>query len=158
MTTFLFIGLIVYVTALPTLCVFAWFRGGVTERRVATALVIAVIASMTVPLFSTHWHGPNWGTIGVDVVLLIVLVMVARQSTRFWPLWAAASQLGGCLAHLPAITNPGLPKQLYAGTQPYWVLPLMVSLLVGVISAHRQRRAWEKSGRTTSGSRPPIAI
>jgi hypothetical protein len=158
MKSFLFIGLILQVFALPTLCAFAWFRGGMTERRVATALVIAVIATTTTDFFGTHWQGPNWGVIIVDVILLIVLVVIARQSTRFWPLWAAASQLAGCLAHLPVIMNPEIPKHLYGATQPFWVWPLMASLLIGAISAHRVRRVWEKSGRSTSGSRPQIAI
>jgi len=158
MKTFLIAGLIVYVFAFPTLCAFAWFRGGVTERRVVVALVIGAIASIATALAGTHWHGPNWGVIWVDLTVLVVLVVIARQSTRFWPLWAAASQLGGCLAHFPAIMNPGLPKEVYVSTQPYWVVPVMVSLLIGAISAHRQRRSWEKSGRARPGSRPPIAI
>jgi len=158
MKTFLFVGLVLQVFALPALCAFAWFRGGVTERRVATALFIAVVATTTTDFFGTQWQGPNWGVIVVDVILLIVLVVIAGQSTRFWPIWAAASQLGGCLAHLPAIMNPELPRHLYGATQPLWAWPLMVSLLIGAISAHRFRRAWEKSGRTNSGSRPPIAI
>ena len=158
MKTFLIAGLVAYVIAFPTLCMFAWFRGGVTERRVATALVIAVIASLATVPFGPHWHGPNWGVVSIDLILLVVLVMIARQSTRFWPLWAAASQLGGCLAHFPAIMNPAFPKQLYVSTQPYWTLPVMVSLLVGVISAHRLRRAWEKSGRSIAKSRPPIPV
>jgi hypothetical protein len=120
MQLFLYIGLVVYVIAFPTLCVFAWFRGGLTERRVATAFVIAAIASIFADLFGNHWHGPNWGVIIVDVIFLIVLVVIARQSSRFWPLWAAASQLGGCLAHFPAIMNPAFPKELYVSTQPYW--------------------------------------
>jgi hypothetical protein len=156
MQLFLFIGLVVYVIAFPTLCVFAWFRGGATERRVATAFAIAAIASIFADLFGHHWHGPNWGVIVVDVIFLVVLVVIARQSTRFWPLWAAASQLGGCLAHFPAIMNPAFPKELYVSTQPYWALPLLVSLLIGVISAHRQRRMWERLGTTNSGRRPPI--
>ena len=158
MQLFLYIGLVVYVIAFPTLCVFAWFRGGVTERRVATAYTIAALASIFADLFGNHWHGPNWGVIIVDVIFLIVLVVIARQSARFWPLWAAASQLGGCLAHFPAIMNPAFPKELYVSTQPYWALPLLVSLMIGAISAHRQRRVWEKSGGTNSGPRPPMTI
>ena len=158
MQLFLYIGLVVYVIAFPTLCVFAWFRGGVTERRVATAYAIAAIVSIFADLFGNHWHGPNWNVIVVDILFLIVLVVIARQSTRFWPLWAAASQLAGCLAHFPAIMNPAFPKELYLSTQPYWALPLLVSLMIGAISAHRQRLAWEKSRRSTSESQPPIAI
>ena len=158
MQLFLFIGLVVYVIAFPTLCVFAWFRGGVTERRVATAFAIAAIASIFADLFGHHWHGPNWGVIIVDLIFLVVLIVIARQSTRFWPLWAAASQLGGCLAHFPAIMTPAFPKELYVSTQPYWALPLLVSLLIGAISAHRRRRVWEKSGGMNSSRRPPIPV
>jgi len=152
MKSFLLIGLLLQVFALPTLCAFAWFRGGVTERRVATAMFIAVIATTTTDVFGTHWQGPNWGVITVDVILMIVLVVIARQSTRFWPIWTAASQLGGCLAHLPAILNPEIPKHLYGATQPFWIWPLMTSLLIGVLSVHRLRRMQEKSGG------PPVSI
>lgn len=152
MKSFLLIGLLLQVFALPTLCAFAWFRGGVTERRVATAIFIAVIATTTTDVFGTHWQGPNWGVITVDVILMIVLVVIARQSTRFWPIWTAASQLGGCLAHLPAILNPEIPKHLYGATQPFWIWPLMTSLLIGVLSVHRLRRMQEKSGG------PPVSI
>lgn len=146
MKTFLFIGFILQLLVLPTLCAFAWFRGGITERRVATAVMIAVFATITAPLVGSNFHGPNWGVIVIDIVLLVVLVVIARQSTRYWPIWAAASQLDGCLAHLPAIMNPQLPKHLYGATQPFWIWPLMVSLLIGVLSAHRLRRAQERSG------------
>jgi hypothetical protein len=118
----------------------------VTERRVATALMIAVFATITAPLVGSKFQGPNWGVIVIDIIFLIVLVVIARQSTRFWPIWAAASQLGGCLAHLPAILNPEIPKHLYGATQPFWIWPLMASLLIGALSVHRQRRAWEKTG------------
>lgn len=156
MKSALLIGFVAYVIAFPSLCVFAWFRGGVTEKRVATAYAVAAVATVFMAPFTTHWHGPNWGVIAVDTIFLVVLVVIARQSTRFWPLWAAASQLAGVLGHFPAIMNPAFPKQLYVSTQPFWALPLLVSLMIGVISAHRQRRAWEKSGGTNSGPRPPM--
>jgi hypothetical protein len=126
----------------------------VTERRIATALMIAVLATIAGPLVGSKFQGPNWGVIVVDVVLLAVLVVIARQSTRFWPIWTAASQLGGCLAHLPAILNPEIPKHLYGATQPFWIWPLMASLLIGVLSVHRLRRMQEKSG----GPPAPIPV
>jgi hypothetical protein len=154
MRTFLFIGFVLQLLAVPTLCTFAWSRGGVTERRIATALMIAVLATIAGPLVGSKFQGPNWGVIVVDVVLLAVLVVIARQSTRFWPIWTAASQLGGCLAHLPAILNPEIPKHLYGATQPFWIWPLMASLLIGVLSVHRLRRMQEKSG----GPQAPIPV
>jgi hypothetical protein len=50
MRTFLFIGFVLQLLAVPTLCTFAWSRGGVTERRIATALMIAVLATIAGPL------------------------------------------------------------------------------------------------------------
>jgi hypothetical protein len=158
MKTFLFIGFVLQLFALPSLCTFAWFRGGVTERRVATALMIAVLATIAAPLVGSKFQGPNWGVIVVDIALMIVLIVIARRSKKFWPIWAAASQLGGCLAHLPVIMNPEIPKHLYGATQPFWIWPLMTSLLIGTIYAHRQRWVWEKSSHMISGSRPKIAI
>ena len=158
MKTFLFIGFFLQLLALPTLCAFAWFRGGMTERRVATALMIAVLATLAGPLMGSKFRGPNWEVIVVDLALLIALVVIARRSKSFWPIWAAASQLGGCLAHLPAILNPALPKHLYGATQPFWIWPLMTSLLIGAIAAHRQRRMWERSGGATVASLSPMTI
>ena len=73
MQLFLFIGLVVYLIAFPTLCVLAWFRGGVTERRVATAYAIAAIASIFADLFGNHWRGPNWGVIVVDLEVVVAV-------------------------------------------------------------------------------------
>ena len=57
MKTFLFTGFVLQLLALPTLCTFAWSRGGVTERRVATALMIAVLATIAGPLVAKPKNG-----------------------------------------------------------------------------------------------------
>ena len=73
MKMFLFIGFVLQLLTLPTLCTFAWFRGGMTERRVATALMIAVLATIAAPLVGSKFQGPNWGVIVVDVALMIAV-------------------------------------------------------------------------------------
>lgn len=136
----LYIGLVIYAVTLSAVCAFAFLCGGKLERRVVGALIIAVLATMIAALSGGHWRGPQWGVMIVDLCFLLVLVVIARHSTRFWPLWTAASQLGGCLAHLPAILFPSMPKELYAATQPFWVFPLMGSLAWGTLLHLREAK------------------
>ncbi len=138
--TALYIGLVIYAFVFPSICAYALVRGGMSERRVAIAYLIAAAAGMLSSAFGTHWHGPNWNVIVTDVAFLVALIVIARHSERFWPLWAAASQLGGVLAHIPVILNPDLPKQLYVSTQPFWAFPLLGSLLLGTLWFDRARR------------------
>jgi hypothetical protein len=135
----LYIGLVVYAFVFPSICAFALMRGQATERRVAIGFLITAAASMLGSAVGTHGQGPNWNVIIVDGLFLIALVVIARQSTRFWPLWAAASQLAGFLAHIPVIIDPTVPKEIYVSTQPFWAFPLLASLLIGTITAHRSR-------------------
>jgi hypothetical protein len=93
MKSFLLIGLLLQVFALPTLCVFAWFRGGVTERRIATALFIAVVATTTTDVFGTRWQGPNWGVITVDVILMIAKAQGFGRYGQQHHNWGGASRI-----------------------------------------------------------------
>lgn len=134
----LYFSLVVYLLALSATCGFALVRGGPEVRHVATAMLIAVAATVLASAFGQHWHGPNWGVIAVDVAFLAILVAIALRSTRYWPIWAAASQLAGCLAHLPAIFTQ-LPMKIYVTTQSLWAFPLLLSLAVGAWHDHRAR-------------------
>ncbi len=142
----LYIGLVFYAVVFPSICAYALVRGGTSERRVAIAYLIAAAVTMLGSAFGTHWRGPNWNVIVVDAAFLVALVVIARHSTRFWPLWAAASQLAGVLAHIPVIVNPDLPKQLYVSTQPFWAFPLLGSLLLGTLWFDRARRVGRVPG------------
>jgi hypothetical protein len=141
----LYIGLVVYALVFPSICAFALVRGEATERQVAIAFLIAAAASMFVAAFGKIGHGPNWNVIVVDGLFLIALVIIARRSTRFWPLWAAASQFAGFLAHVPVIIDPTVPKEIYLSTQPFWAFPLLGSLLIGTVAAHRSRASASRS-------------
>lgn len=107
------LGVAVYVVFLAGSCALALILGGRTERLVAVAFIVAAIATNLASALGSHWHGPNWGVIGVDLLFLVVLTIVACRSIRFWPIWTAASQLAGCLAHLPAILLPSLPMTIH---------------------------------------------
>jgi hypothetical protein len=137
----LYLGLVAYVIFAAVAVSLAWIRGGATERSVAAAFIIAAAASMVISAFGTHWRGPNWGVIVIDAAFLVALVVLACRSTRYWPIWAAASQLSGFLAHMPAIFLPSMPMKLYVATQPLWAFPLLLSLAIGSWRTARRRRS-----------------
>lgn len=137
----LFVGLVLYLVTVAAVCAVAVVLGGPTERRVAIAFLIAAFLTQLVSLLGgTHWNGANHGVIVVDLAFAGWLIAVACRSERYWPLWAAASQVAGCFAHLPALLLPLFPKTLYLSTQPFWAFPLLGSLLVGTL-ANRVRTA-----------------
>lgn len=134
----LFIGLVAYLVGGVTVCAIAFVLGGNDERTVAKGLLLAAFATQLASVFGgTHWDGANWGVIAVDAAFFVWLAAVACRSVKFWPMWAAASQLAGTVAHVPAILIPGFDKRLYLFSQPIWVVPLLAAILIGSLSASR---------------------
>lgn len=136
----LFAELVLYLVVTAGVCAAALVMGKRTERMVAVGFLVTAAATVFVSTIigRSHWHGVNWGVLAVDVVFLLWLIVVACRSERFWPLWAAAAQLAGTVAHLPAIAFPNLPMKLYAETQPFWAFPILACMLIGTI-ANRDR-------------------
>lgn len=128
---FLVLALVVYVVAVSLVCAAAYLRGGPNERAAASALLIAAALTQVAALSGNHWRGPEYGVMLVDVAFFGVLVVIALKSTRYWPIWAAASQLVGTLTHLPAVFGPSIPMETYASTQPFWAFPILAAIAWG---------------------------
>jgi hypothetical protein len=137
----LFFALVAYLILLSLVCSAALWLGGPDERRVTLSLLIAVAATSFAAAFGSGWRQLEVGVLVVDAVFFGVLLLIARRSRKFWPIWAAASQLAGTLAHLPRNWEAGMSWQLYASSQPFWVAPLLVALVIGTVGeVQRQRR------------------
>lgn len=65
----------------------AFWRGGWPERVAAGAMILAWFASSLL-YKSQLWFGPQTGVFVVDVCLLLVLLVIALRSDRWWPMWA----------------------------------------------------------------------
>lgn len=132
----LFAGMVLYLVVGVGICATAIVLGGSDERRVAKGLLIAAAATEAGSVFGgTHWQGANWGVLAVDLVFLAWLLRVVCDSSRFWPMWAAAGQLAGVVAHLPAILISDFSKRMYVLSQPVWVFPILGALLIGTLHA-----------------------
>jgi hypothetical protein len=127
----LFAAFILYVLGLVAACVFALFRGGRTERAAVGIIVAAALASQVASLMGHRWHGFEPYVMAVDAMTFIAFVVLAKRSRKFWPIWAAAAQLVGTLTHLVVVFERSIALEIYASTQPFWAIPVIVAMVVG---------------------------
>src|ERR1700712_4461788 len=86
-----------------TVCGAALWRGGADERAAAIAMLIAWL--VTVVVYGRQGGTPEGGMLGVDCVLLIVLMAIALQSDRYWPMFAAGFHLLSVVVHLARMAD-----------------------------------------------------
>jgi hypothetical protein len=67
----------------------------------------------------------------VDVLAFIAFVALAYRSKKFWPIWAAASQLVAVLTHWAIALDPSVVRTIYATAQPFWAFPVIAALAIG---------------------------
>jgi len=130
-----------FVAALIGVSAFALYRGGRDERAATMAFLIALLASQPASLLTPPAAGPQFAVMAVDAALCVAFMAIAARSTRFWPIWATASQLVGTFTHLAAILRPQLAVEAYATTQPFWAFPILAAIAIGT------RTQVEQAGR-----------
>lgn len=118
-------------------CGLALWRGRNSERLTAAALFASAVASA---LFQTSdfWQ-PESGILMIDLALLSYLIVLALQSDRFWPLYAAGFQVVGTLIHVARFADAGVWHSAYATAQVFWSYPVMAALMAGTWFEARYR-------------------
>ncbi len=119
---------------------YALWRGDRDHRIVAAICLAAVFATQIAlgPL-SVRYSGTETGVLLVDAATFGGFVLVALQSTRFWPLWVAGFQLTTSLGHLLKTIDVGLLPRVYATALIFWSYPILIILALGTWRAHRRR-------------------
>lgn len=107
----------------------AWRYGGLDERLTATAFVTATL--LTRAIDGSDFSHTQFGVFGVDFAVLILLLVIALRSDRFWPMWACAFQLVGTTVHIASMTEKGDFAWAYAVALIFWSYPVMMALLAG---------------------------
>jgi hypothetical protein len=119
-------------------CGSAFWKGGRDEQIAAGAIALAVL--ITVVLRDPNWAGTQWGAFAADIGLLVVLVVLALRSARFWPLFAAAFQLLCLVTHVARILDPGVREWAYATGQVIWTQWVLFSIAIGTFNNWRRNR------------------
>jgi hypothetical protein len=134
--------LILFSALLIGSCGYAIARGGAPERIVGAALLAAAVGTgLSLSALPVRFFNVEIGVLVVDVALLVVLVAVALQADRFWPLLLAGLQLDTVGAHLFKLVRPDMIRVAYALSIAGWSYPMLLALAVGVWRHRRRLRA-----------------
>ena len=119
-------------------CGGAFWRGGREEQTAAGAMLLSVLATLF--LRDPKWSGTQWGAFAADAGLLVVLLVIALRTARFWPLFAAAFQLLCVITHIARILDPGVRAWAYATAQVIWTQWVLFAIGTGAFTNWRRTR------------------
>lgn len=136
-------------------CSYAYWRGAAPERIVATVMLAAVAANMSLALIGpVAFYGVELGIVLIDCAMLAALLGVALRAERFWPIWMTGLQAVALAAHLAKLASPAVMPVAYATMLAFWSYPMMAILAVGTFR-HTRRMAAHGADRSWSASSPP---
>lgn len=133
---------------------FAFVKGDEPERMGAGAYAMTFLATTMIKGGAAP-NLPRWGMMGCEIVLLIVLVAIAWQSRRNWPIWAASFQALVVTCYVLVAANLRPPADSAAAVINMSNYGLLVAMAVGTFWAWQERRALEQMNPAAgTGPRP----
>jgi hypothetical protein len=136
----------IYWTILLLICAYAFWRGRSDERvAAATCLAASLIQILVISPTAHRYSEVEVGVMLVDLGVLAIFVVIALQSSRFWPLWIAGLQLTTIVGHVLKAVQLNLLPLAYAGALRFWSYPILLIVAIGTWRSH-QRRLQGSSG------------
>ena len=130
----MFLGLssyaLMYFVAVLLACTGAARWGGRTEYAGAVAMAAAAVATPIVAIGDPA-AGAEYGVMVVDAVLLLVLLILALRTDRYWPMWAAAFHLTSMTIHLAKVVDAEVAWRPYLHANAFWAYPMLLALAIG---------------------------
>ena len=127
---------------------FAMVKGDEPERMGAAAYAMVFVA-VTMIIGNDSLSHPRLGVLGVESVLLVVLIGIAWQSRRNWPIWAASFQALVVTCHVLVAANLRPSHNAVAAVINMSNYGLMVAIAVGTFWAWQERRALQQMDQVT---------
>lgn len=137
---------LIYYALLLAVLGYAAARGGWAER--AAVMIVLGGSILTQAVLSPLAHrftGIEYSVLAIDILCLAGFTAIALRSDRYWPIWLAALQLIGVLAHLARLADPGMMRTGYAFLLAVWSYPILALIAFGTWSRHREARRTSNS-------------
>ena len=120
-------------------CGYALWRGRSDERVVATACLLASLATrFAVSPLQVRYASIESGLLMIDLLLLLVFIWIALRSDRFWPLWVAGLQLTNSFSHVMKLVDFELLPRAYGAAAALWSYPILAVLAIGTWRSHQR--------------------
>ncbi|WP_332678921.1 hypothetical protein [Brevundimonas sp.] len=117
---------------------FAFLKGDEPERVGAGAFALGLLASLLLQ-DDSRLSGPQWGVMGVDVVMLGVYATLAWKSRRSWPVWAGALQALIVMSHLLTVVDLRPPLAAFYLVINLASYGILLAIAIGTFQAWRGR-------------------
>lgn len=133
--------LVLYHLLLFGACGYAFFRGKIDARIVATTFFVGSFVTFGLrSQLSGGYSSIESGIFVVDVACLILFTYAALISDRFWPLWVSGLQLTTSFGHVLKLIDAHMLPFAYAAALRFWGYPILIILAVGTWRSHRRSR------------------
>lgn len=133
--------MLLFAACLLACCIYAAARGGTPERLGAFILLAgSLLSAALMSPAASRFSGLEAGVLAVDVLVLLAYVALALFTDRYWPLWTAALQLIGVLAHLAKLGDPDMLRNGYAFLLAFWSYPMLLTIVLGTRAHHKRRK------------------
>ncbi|MBW8302936.1 MAG: hypothetical protein K0M78_03110 [Brevundimonas sp.] len=130
---------------------FAFWKGDEPERMGAAAYALVFLGTLMIK-DGRSLSNPQWGVMGMDIVLLAVFLGLARHSRRGWLVWASAFQALIVTGHLLVAANLRPPSDAFATVNNMSNYGLLIAMAVGTFWAWQERRV---ASMVSDKARPP---
>lgn len=132
-------GASIFLPLLVISCGYALWRGNRDARIVAMACAVATLAThFAIAPLRDRYSSVEEGVLLVDSLTLLVFVLVALRSDRFWPLWVAGLQLTAAIGHMLKGVHLDLVPRAYGAALHFWSYPILLILVVGTFRGQRR--------------------
>ena len=123
---------------------FAFIKGDEPEKFAGAAYALSYLGTLVT--LSGSWSVPQWGVMGMDIILLAVFLGLAWHSRRAWLVWASAFQALVVTSHILVAANLRPPSDAFAAVNNISNYGLLIAMAVGTFWAWQERRAAAMGG------------
>jgi hypothetical protein len=118
---------------------FAFIKGDEPERLGSAAYTMVYLGTLMIK-DGRSLSNPQWGVMGMDIVLLAVFVGLAIHSRRSWLVWASAFQALIVTGHILVAANLRPPADSFATVNNMSNYGVLLAMAVGTFWAWQERR------------------
>lgn len=105
--------------------------GGRTGRAGALICAAATLFTALGTSLKPDWTGTSYAVFATDVACLIALVLLAFNSTRYWPIWATGFQIVAVATHIATLWIPDIVPIAYQALLSFWSIPILGVMVAG---------------------------
>lgn len=131
---------------LGAITVLAFWKGSWRERAIASSQVLCTLLNRWLVCNAACWAqgGPDHMLtlfVAEDLIVLAVCVGSAWRANRYWTIVAASIALAYLATDVVTVVSPAVTKWAFLSAQIFWFYALMTTVLWGVWTTARDRRA-----------------